>query len=292
MPIASLIAASALKAEDIAHAHDMLAKAGLSPAEARVLEPDKAVDLSFSGSIDMARAALAPLLDTHDIIVMNEANRDLRLFVSDMDSTMIAAECIDELADYAGIKAQVEAVTERAMRGEMDFEDALRARVALLKGLSEHAIAECLAHKIRPMPGAHRLVRTLTARGVDCVLVSGGFHQFADVIGAELGFQAVYANRLVIEDGHLTGALEGEIVDAQRKRSVLLDQQRRHGIDSASVMALGDGANDVPMIEAAGIGLAYHAKQVARDAAKGFIAHGDLTVILYALGIARKDWKE
>uniref|UniRef100_UPI0035935C27 HAD-IB family phosphatase n=1 Tax=Blastomonas sp. TaxID=1909299 RepID=UPI0035935C27 len=139
---------------------------------------------------------------------------------------------------------------------------------------------------------ARTLVRTLSQRGADCVLVSGGFHQFADVIGAELGFDAVFANRLVIEHGHLTGALEGAIIDAARKAAILIEQAVGQGLAADAVLALGDGANDIPMLQAAGTGIAYHAKPAARAAADAAIDHGDWTVLLHALGIARGDWRD
>lgn len=259
-------------------------------SESRWVEPGLVGEVHFTGDHVTANAALEPLRARADVLVLNEAARAPRLLVSDMDSTMIANECIDELADYAGVKPQVAAITERAMQGELDFEAALRERVSLLAGLSEHVIADCLAQRIRPMPGARTLVQTLSHRGADCVLVSGGFHQFADAIGAELGFNAVFANRLVIEHGHLTGALKGAIVDAARKAVILGEQAAAQGLDAHQVLALGDGANDIPMLKAAGTGIAYYAKPAAREAADAYIAHGDWTVLLHALGIARADW--
>ncbi|PXW74415.1 phosphoserine phosphatase [Blastomonas natatoria] len=267
-------------------------QAGLVVGESRWVEPGQVGELHFAGNRAAADAAFADWRDRADVLVLDDGAREARLLVSDMDSTMIANECIDELADYAGVKPQVAEITERAMQGELDFEAALRERVALLKGLSEHVIGDCLGHRIQPMPGARRLVRTLRSRGVDCVLVSGGFHSFADVIGAELGFNAVYANRLVIEHGHMTGALEGGIVDAARKAAILQEQAGGQGLESAQIIALGDGANDIPMLKVAGSGIAYHAKPAAIAAADAHIAHGDWTVLLHALGIPRSDWAE
>jgi phosphoserine phosphatase len=269
-----------------------LRDAGLVMGQSHWIEPGLVGEVHFSGDRAIANAALDPLRAVADVLVLDDAARDPRLLVSDMDSTMIVNECIDELADYAGVKPQVADITERAMQGELDFEAALRERVGLLSGLSEHVIADCLVQRIRPMPGARTLVRTLSQRGADCVLVSGGFHSFADVIAAELGFNAVFANRLVIEHGHLTGALEGTIVDAARKAAILNEQVAAQGLDAAQVIALGDGANDIPMLKAAGTGIAYHAKPAAIAAADGHIAHGDWTVLLHALGIARADWHD
>lgn len=287
-----LIAAEPLPAGELNAAADRLRDAGLVMGQSHWIEPGLVGEVHFSGDRAIANAALDPLRAVADVLVLDDAARDPRLLVSDMDSTMIVNECIDELADYAGVKPQVADITERAMQGELDFEAALRERVGLLSGLSEHVIADCLVQRIRPMPGARTLVRTLSQRGADCVLVSGGFHSFADVIAAELGFNAVFANRLVIEHGHLTGALEGTIVDAARKAAILNEQVAAQGLDAAQVIALGDGANDIPMLKAAGTGIAYHAKPAAIAAADGHIAHGDWTVLLHALGIARADWHD
>ncbi len=211
------------------------------------------------------------------------------LFVSDMDSTMIGQECIDELADFAGLKDRIAAITERAMQGELDFESALRERVGLLKDLSEGAIRQCLDERIRPMPGARTLVSTLKARGCHTVLVTGGFHSFADPVAEMLGFERVVGNRLGLHEGVLTGGLVGGIVDSSVKKKVLLEETARLGEGTVS-LATGDGANDIPMIEAASFGLAYRAKPKARAAADGWIDRGDLTAILDLLGIKREDW--
>jgi phosphoserine phosphatase len=212
-----------------------------------------------------------------------------RLFVSDMDSTMIGQECIDELADYAGIKQQIAAITERAMQGELDFESALRERVGLLAGLEETAIQTCLAERIRPMPGARTLVATLKHHGCRTVLVTGGFHHFADPVAADLGFERVVANRFAVESARLSGALDGAIMDSDGKERVLREELARLGENVAS-LATGDGANDVPMLRAATYGVAYHAKPKARDAANGWVDTGDLTVILKLLGIPEREW--
>jgi len=212
-----------------------------------------------------------------------------RLFVSDMDSTMIGQECIDELADFAGLKERIAAITERAMRGELDFEAALRERVGLLKGLSESAIKQCLDERIRPMDGARTLVATLKARGAKTVLVTGGFHAFADPVAEQLGFEHVVANRLGVHGGVLTGDVVGGIVDSSVKRKVLIEEAARLG-EGAGSLATGDGANDIPMLEAATHGIAYRAKPKARAAADGWIERGDLTAILSLYGIAREHW--
>ncbi|QFT77772.1 Phosphoserine phosphatase [Erythrobacter sp. THAF29] len=211
------------------------------------------------------------------------------LFVSDMDSTMIGQECIDELADYAGLKTQIAGITERAMQGELDFEAALRERVRLLEGLDESAIQQCLAERIRATPGAKSLVATLAAQGARTVLVTGGFHHFADAVADELGFQRVVGNRLEVADGKLTGGLSGPISDASTKKATLLEEVGKLGPAAVS-MAAGDGANDIPMLQAANYGFAFRAKPKAREVASGRIDRGDLTSILSLLGIPTKEW--
>lgn len=239
------------------------------------------------------RATFREVLDAafvpSDLLLADHLPQVPHLFVSDMDSTMISAECIDELADFAGIKHQIAAITERAMQGELDFESALRERVLLLRDLSEGAIAECLATRITPMPGAKALVATLKARGCRTVLVTGGFHQFADPVAEDLGFEHVVANRLAVEGGKLTGGLAGPITDSSVKMAVLLEEAALLGEGTIS-LATGDGANDIPMIEAATYGIAYRAKPKARAAADGWIDHGDLTAVLRLLGVPRSEW--
>ena len=242
-----------------------------------------------TGEADAVRAVLDSHFAPADLLVSDHVPRIPQVFVSDMDSTMIVAECIDELADFAGIKPQIAAITERAMLGELDFVAALRERVALLRGLPESAIAECLATRIAMMPGAKVLVETLKAKGCRTVLVTGGFHQFADPVADELGFERVVANRLEVVDGKLTGGLEGPITDSAVKRAVLLEEAARLGAGTIS-LATGDGANDIPMLEAATYGIAFAAKPKARAAADGWIDRGNLTGVLELLGIPAEEW--
>ena len=225
-----------------------------------------------------------------DVVVQPLEGRAKRLLVADMDSTMITVECIDELADYAGVKPEIAAITDSAMRGELDFEDALDARVALLKGLDEGVIARCLAERVALMPGAKTLVGTMRARGSRCVLVSGGFTRFAEPVAAAIGFHRALANRLVVEHGKLTGAVERPIVGAATKLTTLRAEAAALGIGLDQTLAVGDGANDLPMIEAAGLGVAFRAKPVVAAAAGARVEHGDLTALLWAQGIARSDW--
>jgi phosphoserine phosphatase len=236
---------------------------------------------------------LRRVLDEHfrpsDAIVATEDFRIPDVFVSDMDSTMIGQECIDELADYAGIKPQIAAITERAMQGELDFEAALRERVGLLAGLEEAAIGQCLAERIKPMPGARTLVATLKHGGCRTVLVTGGFHHFADPVAEQIGFDRVAGNRLAVSNGSLTGELVGAITDSSVKEQVLREEVARLG-DEAVSLATGDGANDIPLLRAATYGIAFRAKPKARAAANGWIDRGDLTAILKLLEIPEHDW--
>jgi phosphoserine phosphatase len=236
---------------------------------------------------------LRRVLDTHfapsDLLVSDREIEVPKLFVSDMDSTMIGQECIDELADFAGLKERVAAITERAMLGELDFASALKERVGLLAGLPEETITTCLVERIRPVEGARTLVATLKAKGCRTVLVTGGFHHFADAVADDLGFDHVVANRLAVAGGRLSGSLAGAITDSGVKRQVLVEEGARLG-EGAATLATGDGANDIPMIEAATWGLAYRAKPKARAAADGWIDRGDLTAILSLLGIPREEW--
>lgn len=243
------------------------------------------------GDVRAVADLLAAQFEPCDLLVADHAIEAPRLFVSDMDSTMIGQECIDELADFAGIKDRVAEITERAMRGELDFGDALRERVALLEGLGEFAIDRCLAERIRPVPGARTLVQTLKAKDCRTVLVTGGFHHFADPVAQQLGFERVVGNRLAVFGGRLTGKLAGPISDASTKLATLEEERALLG-EGARILATGDGANDIPMIEAADYGIAYRAKPKANAAANGRIAGGDLTAILSLFAIPREEWVE
>lgn len=283
-----------LSDSDQDEARGLLDGAGYQAGAGEWLEPECAAMLTVSdadiGDIADIRQALAPLMERMDIAIRPK-NRGLpKLMLSDMDSTMIGQECIDELADYAGVRCAVEAITERAMQGELDFAASLTERVALLEGLSEHVIAQCLAERVRPNPGARMVVQTLRKYDTQTVLVSGGFHHFADPIAAELGFQGVCANRLDVENGYLTGTIAGTIVDAAMKAHILERERSAMQIDAAATMAIGDGANDIPMLETAGFSAAYHAKPLASQAADFAIRHNDLTAVLYALGLPRSQW--
>jgi phosphoserine phosphatase len=294
MPICTLIAGDSLESGNFSEAQDRLAEAGCIPKGFEWLSEGKAADISFEGAVSDARAALAGLEHRFDIIVQYDGSRRKMLLVSDMDSTMITVECIDELADYAGIKPEIASITERAMAGELDFAEALKARVALLAGLDENVIAQCLHERVQPMPGAETLVRTMTGWGAHAVLVSGGFTSFTGPVADMLGFQEVHANLLEIKDGRLTGALAADIVDASAKRAVLHAAADARGLSLGSALAVGDGANDLPMIAAAvsgaGLGVGYHPRPQLAQAANFSVRHNDLTALLFAQGVKPKDW--
>ncbi len=289
---ATLIAADRMSAGDISTAADIIRSRGAAVKNSDWIDEGKAADLFFIGDAQKVRSALEHSIKDIDVIVQKTDERQRLLLIADMDSTMITVECIDELADYAGIKDEVAAVTERAMRGELDFEDALRSRVALLRDLDQNVIDECLAERVKIMPGAYNLVRTVKAKGGMAILVSGGFTRFADHVGAEIGFDRVLANVLGIENGKLTGVVDGPIVNATTKKETLEGAIKATGWSVANSIAVGDGANDIPMIQAAGIGVAYHAKPKTAEAASARIDYGDLSAILYGMGYPRSEWAQ
>jgi phosphoserine phosphatase len=237
-------------------------------------------------------AALHALLDPLRIDAVSHAwpQPMPRLLVSDMDSTIIAQECIDEMADMLGLKPKIAAITARAMNGELDFEAALRERVGLLKGLSTTQLQEVLESRITLMPGARTLVATLRARGCYCLLVSGGFTFFTQAIAARAGFDADEANRLHMENGLLTGTVAEPILGKEAKCASLLREAAARDIPPEATLAIGDGANDVPMLLAAGLGVAYHAKPAVEAQAQARIRHHDLSALLYVLGLPKPQW--
>jgi phosphoserine phosphatase len=260
----------------------------------RWLDERVAADIPFTpnagdkATADRVRVALsgAPI----DVVVQPLFARRKRLFVADMDSTMIGQECIDELADYVGLKAHVAATTERAMRGEIAFEPALRERVALLKGLPVAVVDEVIAKRITLTPGARTLLATMRANGALTCLVSGGFTLFTSRIAAMIGFDEHRGNVLLVEDGKLAGRVEEPILGRDAKLATLIELRDRLGLLPQDTLAAGDGANDIPMIEAAGLGVAYRAKPAVAEAAHARIDHGDLTALLYLQGYARADF--
>jgi phosphoserine phosphatase len=226
------------------------------------------------------------------ILQQNDGHRRKRLFLADMDSTMIGQECIDELADFVGLKEHVSAITERAMRGEIAFEPALRERVALLAGLEQEIVAKVIDERITLTPGGKSLVRTMRAHGAHTALVSGGFTLFTQSIAETIGFHENRANLLVIEDGKLAGRVREPILGREAKLATLVELRRRHGLDPAQTLAAGDGANDLGMLLEAGLGVAYHAKPAVAAAAHARIDHADLTALLFAQGYRRDEFVE
>jgi len=225
-----------------------------------------------------------------DLVIQPSEGRRKRLLIADMDSTMIRQECIDELADEAGVGAHVAGITARAMNGELDFEAALRERVALLKGLHESVIAHVLSDRITLMPGGPALLATMRAHGGHAALVSGGFTAFTSAIAERLGFHENRANTLLAEGGLLTGTVAEPILGKEAKLQALQEITARLGISPAEAIAVGDGANDLPMLLAAGTGVALHAKPKVQAECQVRVNHGDLTALLYLQGYAREEF--
>ncbi len=250
------------------------------------LAPDRAFDIAFAGEPALVLAAARHLAagSNADINVVAAARRRKKLLIADMDSTIISCECLDELADMAGLKAHVSALTERAMRGEIAFEPALRERVGLLKGLPLDALARTHAERVRLNPGARELVATMKAHGAKTMLVSGGFTYFTTRVAQDAGFDTQQANTLLDDGAALTGKVAEPILGREAKLQALeaAVTELRIGVEDA--LAVGDGANDLAMIGRAGLGVAYHAKPVVAAAAGAAIAHNDLTALLYLQG--------
>ncbi|MEL6584074.1 MAG: phosphoserine phosphatase SerB [Pseudomonadota bacterium] len=240
--------------------------------------------------IEVSAPVEVPTLEGIDINLLPAANREKRLLIADMDSTMIPMECIDELADFAGVKDQVAAITEAAMAGELDFEGALIARVGLLKGLPVSALEQCYAERISLNPGAETLVKTMAARGAMTALVSGGFTFFTGRVAARTGFAMNRANTLLFEGEHLTGEVGMPILGRDAKLETLNALCAEGGYTPADVIAVGDGANDLAMVEVAGTGVAYKAKPALRAAATATLDHSDLTALLHLQGIPDVAW--
>ncbi|MDT7933340.1 MAG: phosphoserine phosphatase SerB [Sphingomonadaceae bacterium] len=285
MNVVTLTHPAGLPSSAIAAARD-----ALPGGEARWLDEPHAIDLLTDEPLAAVRAALRPVEAQADVFVQPVAGRARLLLVADMDSTMIGQECLDEFADYAGLKAEIAAITARAMAGELDFAGALRERIALLAGVETALVERCLAERIRPAPGAATLIATARAEGIRTVLVTGGFTDFAAAVAAALGFDAVRANRWEVQRGRLTGRVLDPILGADAKRAELIAEAGALGLEPTDAVALGDGANDVRMFEASGLGIAVHGKPAAQAAAHARLNHGDLTSVLWALGIARARW--
>ena len=289
MAIATLIAAGRLDDRLIDRALGALREIDPKAAFSAWIDEGDAVDLRAVGDTQAIRWAL-DALDGVDVFVQPEENRFKRLLVADMDSTIVGQECLDELADFAGLKREIAEITERAMQGKLDFKAALRERVALLSGLDEEAIGRCLAERVVPNPGAATLVRTMRVGGARAILVTGGFVSFADPIAKMLGFNAVRANRLLFDGRQLSGSVEDPIVDAQAKLDALIEAREELGLAREDVLAIGDGANDKLMVQEAGLGVGYRAKPALAEVADARLDYHGLDALLWAQGIRRRDW--
>jgi phosphoserine phosphatase len=265
-----------------------------SAGPARWLFDEVAVDIPFESKEDL-RAIENRLREARgdlpiDIVVQPLATRRKKLFLADMDSTMIGQECIDELADFVGLKTHVAAITDRAMRGEIEFESALRERVALLKGLSVDMIDKVIRERITLTPGGRELVATMRAHGGWTCLISGGFTLFTKVIAERIGFQENRGNELIVRDGKLTGEVKEPILGRAAKLATLTELREAFDLDNIDTLVAGDGANDLGMIQEAGLGVAFHAKPAVAAGAAARIDYGDLTALLYAQGYRREEF--
>jgi len=293
--VVTLIAApgsQAVTGDQAAAVRAALGAFGAEHARPRWLAPDEACDIPFTGlapeqAEGRARVALgdAPV----DIIVQPRANRKKALLIADMDSTIVTSETLDDLAAHAGLKEKIAAITARAMNGELDFVEALRERVAMLTGLPATALDETWA-ATRLTGGARTLVATMKANGARCLLVSGGFTVFTGRVMALCGFDGHVSNELEIADGRLTGRVVPPIRDRQSKLDTLMAEAGRLRLPMTRTLATGDGANDLPMLLAAGLGVAFHPRPAVAERAHAVVRHGDLTALLYAQGYARADF--
>jgi phosphoserine phosphatase len=289
MGVATLIAAGRLDDRLVERALGLLRELDPKAVFLHWIDECDAADLGFCGNGKDARWAL-DAIEGLDVVVQPEEPRWKRLLVADMDSTIIGQECIDELADYVGLKEKVARITERAMQGELDFRGALRERVRLLAGLDERALNRCLDERVEITAGAETLVQTMRAGGSTCLLVSGGFLSFAEPIASTVGFDRVRANRLVFTGGKLSGEVGDPIVDARAKLEALIEVREQLGLAREQVLAVGDGANDKLMIEEAGLGIAFRAKPALVEVANAELRHHGLDALLWVQGVRRRDW--
>lgn len=291
--VATLIsdpASPALAPHIVDHAASLLNSRGGSDIAVNWLAGRIACDLFFVGEGESFLSTDDFDQEPIDVVVQARRNRRKRALIADMDSTIIDVECLDELADFAGIKDRISAITERAMRGELDFEQAILERVAMLKGLDEAALSETWQSRINLTPGARELVATMKANGAVTELISGGFTFFTSRVREAVGFDADHANELLVENGKLTGDIKRPILGADAKLTGLNRIAKDHGLTPADIMAVGDGANDIPMLEAAGAGVAFHAKPATVAAANMNVQHSDLTALLYIQGYRDADF--
>ncbi|MBV8870726.1 MAG: phosphoserine phosphatase SerB [Acetobacteraceae bacterium] len=248
-----------------------------------ILSPDEAVDIAVPARPDMAAVGAALEGAAVDAIATPAEGRRKRLLLADMDSTILTGETLDELADFAGLKQEIAAITRRSMNGEIDFAEALRRRVAMLRGLSLDALERTWG-RVRLTPGARELVATMRANGAVTALVSGGFTYFTERVAALAGFDAHFANRLLDDGEALTGEVGEPILDRDAKLGALRALAREHGLDLSQTLAVGDGANDLGMLHEAGLGVAFHAKPIVAADARARVDHGSLRALLFAQG--------
>lgn len=269
------------------HLNSVSTRMGVNSSLWNWLDEGKAAELFFSQESDnWSKSAIEELLvdDRIDCFVIDDdGRRKKRLLISDMDNTMVVGETLDDLAASCNLKEQIAAITEKAMAGEIDFQAALRTRVMMLRGLTLESLGKT-AREIEYMPGGQTLVRVMKENGAFCVLVSGGFTCFTGPVANYLGFHAHHGNVLQLKDGFLTGMVEDPILDHETKLAFLQDYCRTNAISEVDCLAVGDGANDLAMISAAGLGVGYHPKEYLRARAKNSILYGDLTALLYVQG--------
>jgi len=257
------------------------------------LAPGKAVDITLTQrpNHDCIRSMRKLLSDEHiDVFVTTSKSRRKKLLIADMDSTIIEGETLDEIAAHAGLKETIAPITERAMRGELDFAQALHERVALLKGLSSELL-DTVLQATAPNPGASTLIRTMKHHDAYCVLASGGFTFFTSAFAAQIGFDDHHGNDLEITAGKITGTVREPILDKDSKTSLLKKHQKALALQDDTTMAIGDGANDLPMLQTAAFGIGYHPKPLLRDALDNCILYGDLTTALFAQGYHIDEWQ-
>jgi phosphoserine phosphatase len=289
MRIATLIAKGRLDDRLVDRVLGFLRELDPGASFRRWIDEGDAADLSFGGDSKAARWALDQL-EGVDIVVQDEEPRWKRLLVADMDNTIIGQECLDELADYAGLKSEVAEITERAMHGELDFTGALRERVRLLTGMDEGLLGRCVTERVELTDGARTLVQTMRAGGSSCLLVTGGFLSFAEPVAAATGFDRIRANRLLFTAGKLSGEVASPVLDAEGKRNSLIEVRDELGLGVDDVMAVGDGANDRLMIEEAGLGVAFRGKPALAEVADAELRHHGLDALLWVQGVQRRDW--